>query len=68
MLANICLEQSNKRQQLHKRRRIIEGNQPMWVEGAEPDKDEWVTWRLLPAQVSDEEIAKLENALDGKVI
>ncbi len=39
---------------------IVEGNEPMWEEGSEPDKDGWVTWRLLPAQVSDDEIAELE--------
>ena len=38
---------------------IVEGNEPMWEEGSEPDKDGWVTWRLLPAQVSDDEIAEL---------
>lgn len=62
------MQRGNKRRQLHKRRRIIEGNQPIWAEGIEPDEDEGVMWRLLLAQVSDEEIAKLENAIDGKVI
>ncbi len=45
---------------------VIEGNEPMWEEGAVPDEDEWVTWRLLPAQVSGEEIAELEEALGAK--
>lgn len=46
---------------------VIEGNEPMWEEGAVPDEDEWVTWRLLPAQVSGEEIAELEEALGAKL-
>lgn len=41
--------ESNQRRQLHKRRRIIEGNQPIWAEGVELGEDEWVMWRLLPA-------------------
>lgn len=32
-------------------------------EGAVPDKSKWVTWRLVPAQVSDEEIAALERQI-----
>lgn len=40
---------------------IVEGNEPMWAEGAVPSKNGWVTWRLLPAQISDEEIKELEN-------
>lgn len=47
--SNICSKQSNQRRQLHKRRRIIEGNQPIWVEGDELGEDEWVMWRLLLA-------------------
>lgn len=46
---------------------VIEGNEPMWAEGAAPDEEEWVTWRLLPAQVSDEEIAELEDAIGTKL-
>ena len=38
-------------------------NEPMWAEGAVPDKSKWVTWRLVPAQVSDEEIAALERQI-----
>ncbi|MDE7297438.1 MAG: SMI1/KNR4 family protein, partial [Lachnospiraceae bacterium] len=46
---------------------VIEGNEPMWAEGAKPDKDKWVTWRLLPAQISDEEIAELEDQIGAKL-
>lgn len=46
---------------------IVEGNEPMWEEGSEPDKDGWVTWRLLPAQVSDGEIAELEENIGVKL-
>ena len=31
---------------------IVEGNEPMWEEGSEPDKDGWVTWRFyFPAPI-----------------
>lgn len=46
---------------------VIEGNEPMWAEGAVPDKDDWVTWKLCPAQVSDEEIAALERKIGTKL-
>lgn len=46
---------------------VIKGNEPMWEEGAVPDAENWVTWRLLPAQVSDEEIAKLEEKIGAKL-
>lgn len=38
-------------------------NEPMWEEGAVPDNSKWVTWRLVPAQVSDEEIKALERQI-----
>ena len=46
---------------------VVEGNEPMWEEGCVPDEEEWVTWRLLPAQVSDEEIAQLEEDIGVKL-
>ena len=46
---------------------VIEGNEPMWAEGCVPDEEEWVTWRLLPAQVSDKEIAELEESIGVKL-
>ena len=46
---------------------VTEGNEPMWTEGAVPDKENWVTWRLLPAQISDEEITELENNIGAKL-
>lgn len=46
---------------------VIDGNEPMWEEGCVPDEDGWVTWRLLPAQVSEEEIAELENEIGAKL-
>lgn len=44
-----------------------EGSEPMWAEGAVPDEDGWVTWRLLPAQVSEERIQKLEEQIGAKL-
>lgn len=38
-------------------------NEPMWAEGTVPGKSDWVTWRLVPAQVSDEEIKALEKQI-----
>ncbi len=46
---------------------VVEGNEPMWAEGCKPDKEEWVTWRLLPVQVSEEEIAELEENIGTKL-
>ncbi len=39
----------------------------MWAEGAVLDEDGWVTWRLLPAQVSEERIQKLEEQIGAKL-
>ncbi len=44
-----------------------EGSEPMWAEGAVLDEDGWVTWRLLPAQVSEERIQKLEEQIGAKL-
>lgn len=46
---------------------VIEGNEPMWAEGAAPDEEEWVTWRLLPAKIREEEIAGLEEEIGAKL-
>lgn len=46
---------------------VIEGNEPMWAEGCVPDEEEWVTWRLLSAQVSDKEITELEENIGVKL-
>lgn len=46
---------------------VIEGNEPMWAEDCVPDEEEWVTWRLLPAQVSDKEITELEENIGVKL-
>ncbi|MDE7326970.1 MAG: SMI1/KNR4 family protein [Lachnospiraceae bacterium] len=46
---------------------VVEGNEPMWEEGCVPDEEEWVTWRLLKAQVDDKEIAALEEEIGVKL-
>lgn len=46
---------------------VIEDNESMWAEGSAPDKDGWVTWKLVPAQVSDREIEELEEDIGAKL-
>ena len=46
---------------------VIEDNELMWAEGCQPDKDGWVTWKLVPAQVSDKEIEELEEEIGAKL-
>ena len=46
---------------------MIEDNESMWAEGSAPDKDGWVTWKLVPAQVSDREIEELEEYIGAKL-